>query len=789
MLIGGFRLSPRMRTQAITALLLTTLLLVTCVTGFERELQEESEKLSIGPNATTTAWGMSYDWSELPNDIHNMTGIDIDQIMRDLEDAALDGHINLDLSYGINGTTYYYVVQSQGESTEIDLAGSGGDVEVDVKETTITLRMAVESNMGIAFDWAEADVGFDIDMVSQANNAIIIDIEMREYYTTDDYHFAGMDVDVSGGLSYSTGMGLTADIYAGNDHITFENTSLSMSMDYTIADMTAEWRMEEPSTIYEDILSGDYDVIQWECDSTVDEADRDTWSQVSDYSTRNTGVLDDDDEPIESRNYGDYESETWQISDPGAEGMRLIWDEFDTEDGYDSLRIFDGNTDDYLDSMSGQIGSWASPWYSTDYLILEWSSDGSVSSDEGYYGFDLDYWESGNSAGKEEHLWLGDACGEIDYSWDVGFAYEITLANFPGTDLGFTSDQSSFTLSDSFTESGSDDIEDWGFSDTIYIVDHNYSVTNSDGSTSEAVRVEGGGPMLGGIATVLGGGMQLAIEDSDDLGDIEEDVDDIAEDWGDDYDESDGETSDIAEDYEDTDFADDMEEVSDEFEEVMGDIEDDMESKYTDARMYWLIGKESGNQIGPQMMALDQDEDEWVQIMGPEDPDTPAAAEDDNLELDYFEGEEAEEMQETVADLSEDELLEGDPISDSQSDSEGSDDSMMMYLMAGVITLIAVLLLGVMGMMLMRRNRGDRGMSEYNVNEAFNQSAYDMLASEMGGGMAPTSGPPTSASPPSGPPATMRGEFKDGFEWAEYPPNSGTWYYRDAVTKQWVRHG
>jgi len=63
------------------------------------------------------------------------------------------------------------------------------------------------------------------------------------------------------------------------------------------------------------------------------------------------------------------------------------------------------------------------------------------------------------------------------------------------------------------------------------------------------------------------------------------------------------------------------------------------------------------------------------------------------------------------------------------------------------------------------------------------------LASEMGGGMAPTSGPPTLASPPSGPPATMRGEIKDGFEWVEYPPSSGTWYYRDAVTSQWVRHG
>ena len=78
----------------------------------------------------------------------------------------------------------------------------------------------------------------------------------------------------------------------------------------------------------------------------------------------------------------------------------------------------------------------------------------------------------------------------------------------------------------------------------------------------------------------------------------------------------------VAEFYEDTDFNDDVEEVADEFAEVMDDVEDDLESKYTDARMYWLIGKEDGNQIGPQMMAMYQDEEEGVQIMGPQDPET-----------------------------------------------------------------------------------------------------------------------------------------------------------------------
>ena len=103
-------------------------------------------------------------------------------------------------------------------------------------------------------------------------------------------------------------MSMDADIHAGNDHITFDNTTVSMSMDYTITELTAEWRMEEESTIYEDILSGDYDVIHWDCDSYWDESERDTWSEVSDYQALDSSVYDDDGERIETDHpYPDYD--------------------------------------------------------------------------------------------------------------------------------------------------------------------------------------------------------------------------------------------------------------------------------------------------------------------------------------------------------------------------------------------------------------------------------------------------------------------------------------------------
>ena len=773
-----------MRAQATTAVILTCLLLMASVVSTGQELNDEVERAHIGPNTTTTAWGVSYDWSELPSDIKDLTGIDIEQILLDLEEAALDGHINLDLDYGINGSTYYYVVQSQGESTEIDLAGEGGDEDVDAIDTTITLRMAVESTAGMDFDWTEDDVGFDFDIDSMGNNAIIIDIHMTEYYT-DDFHLAGMDLSLSGGMSYSSSMSMDADIHAGNDHITFDNTTVSMSMDYTITELTAEWRMEEESTIYEDILSGDYDVIHWDCDSYWDESQRHTWSESIGYEILDSGVYDEEGERIVTdHHYDNNEYENWTIKDPSAESIRLHWGYFDTEYDYDKVMVRDGYTGQNLDEFTGYRADEISRWYDTNYIELHWESDSSYTA----WGFELDFWESGISAGKEEHLQIMDACGEVDYDWDVGFGYDLSLSNFPASDLGLTSDQVSFSLSDSLTESGRENGEDVSFYHTIEIVDHNYEVVDSDGTTREVVRVSSGGPMMEAIGGMLGMGMALAIEDSD-FDDLDEDLEEIAEEWGDDYDEDDDETMDIAEDFEDTDIEDDMEEFAEEVEEVMEDVEDGMESEYSDLRMYWLIDKETGNQLGPQVVALDSDH-EWVQMMGPE-TDVPPPAEEDAVEWEYHEGEEAEEMQEDVANLDEEELLEEDPLAP-DSDAEG-DSEMMTYLLTGGIVAIVILVLGVLGMMLMLRNREtDMWGSEQSVNQAFNQTAYDMMAAEMGVGVTPTSGPPSSTAtsmPPSGPPLTTRGEFKDGIEWTEFPPHSGTWYYRDTATNQWVKHG
>ena len=747
-----------------------------CISGTGKQLNEAPEPSNAGPTSTTTSWGVSYDWSELPADIKDMTGLDIDQLLVDIEDAALDGNINLDLEYGIEGYTHYYVTQGPGQSTEIELS-NGDDIDVDTIDTTITLRMLVQTTQGMDFDWSDDDVGFDVDLDTNGNNVFVVDVLMSEYYT-DDLHFAGMDLSVTGSISLNSGATLDADFYAGNDRISFDNTQASMAVDFTIAELTAEWRMAEPSTIYEDIISGDYDAIHWNCDGDRNDAWRNTWTESLGYDVKYTGYYSDNGSIIESDHYySNYDSGTWYIFDNSAESLRLYWGEFRTESYYDRVEIYDDNTGQLLDTFSGSNSYEYTNWYDTNSIRIEWSADSS----ETDWGFEVNYWQSGISTGEEEHLGIYDACGEIDYTWDIGLGYDISMSNFPASQLGFTADQASLSLSDSISESGSENGERIEFDHSVYIVDDDYEITTADGTTKEVVKVEDGRPMLQAIGGTIGYGLALAMEDTD-FEDIEDDMEDVAEEWGDDFDEDDADdVEDVAEDFENTDIEDDMEEMAEELEEVMEDTADSLESKYTDARMYWLIDKDTGHQISPQLLVQEAGDDDWVQMMGPDQDEFETPAETDDIDFDYYEGEEAVEQQEEVEDLTGDSLFA--PKSDDDSD-------LMMYLMTGGIVVVVILLLGVMGMMLMRRgNNRDYDMNERNVNAAFNQSAFDMPVAGMGAGMnmAPPTGPPMGA-PSAGPPVTMRGEIKDGFEWTEYPPNSGSWFYRDQVTNQWVKH-
>jgi hypothetical protein len=136
---------------------------------------------------------------------------------------------------------------------------------------------------------------------------------------------------------------------------------------------------------------------------------------------------------------------------------------------------------------------------------------------------------------------------------------------------------------------------------------------------------------------------------------------------------------------------------------------------------------------------------------------------------------------------------QGDGDSDKDGDNEESNqqsstDVFPLILLAS-LTIVAIILLTVTILMVMRRKKNDEVEDEFIVNSAFNEGGHDEFSVGMmhpESNMVPPNRPSTGS--PSVPPASLRGEFKDGFEWFEHPSHSGIWYYRDTVSNLWVRH-
>ncbi|HIF05149.1 MAG TPA: hypothetical protein EYQ80_07165 [Candidatus Poseidoniales archaeon] len=707
-------------------LVIVCLLLLTGVPSPEPSLAAEDETAYAGLTTETTSWGISYDWEDLPPDVHDMTGIDIDEMITEIERAANQGGIDLDLTYGVEGITHYYVTQAPGTSSEIRLDG-GERVNVYSVVTTINLRTGIAADVGVDAAWADGDVGFDLVLDEAARFGIIFDIEATEYYTSNG-DFAGMDMKASGSVSFESTMTLDGVVNGGRDSINFDDTRLTIDVDWTLTELTAEWRMGEVSTVFKDLTSGDYDVIEWTCVDDWEEQSRREWTESSNYRSRSTGYSDRYGVQVDTdHDYGNEDYETWWIEDTGADAIRLKFDRFETEGCCDDLTIYDEHTGDYLGGIAGYQGGgegdeygYTTPWYATDSIRIVWNSDGSITD----WGFELDHWESGDSLDGTDYLTLNDDCGEFEFNWRSSLSYDLQLSDFPAADLGFTSDQASFGISDTLSSSGSGD-ENVYFHTEFEVVDHDYSINMPDGTTNDVVRIRSNGPISESLSDTLARGIEWSLDDID--WELEGDMENTAEDWEDDYDERDNSLLDMENDFEDSDFERDMEDFIDEFEENMEEIEDDSDFVYQDADMYWLIDKDSYHYVSPQMIVEDERGVE-TQMFGPAGTGYAAPAQGEDVEVDFSQGAAAENKQSEVEDISSmDEMISGSP---------SDEDSLMLYIISGGIALAVLLLLGMVVMVSRRRRRGGRRggayEEEYGVNEAFNDTAYQQIAGEMG---------------------------------------------------------
>ena len=100
----------------------------------------------------------------------------------------------------------------------------------------------------------------------------------------------------------------------------------------------------------------------------------------------------------------------------------------------------------------------------------------------------------------------------------------------------------------------------------------------------------------------------------------------------------------------------------------------------------------------------------------------------------------------------------------------------IFLIVIGVLVLVIVILLSVMRL----RGRDDDDWADDTAWDDYEE----IISTSTNYNSAPPTSPPSSQS--SSPPNYLEGQWRDGYEVLEYPSGSGSWWYRDGNTGQWM---
>ena len=126
----------------------------------------------------------------------------------------------------------------------------------------------------------------------------------------------------------------------------------------------------------------------------------------------------------------------------------------------------------------------------------------------------------------------------------------------------------------------------------------------------------------------------------------------------------------------------------------------------------------------------------------------------------------------------------------SQSAGEGEDSdsfsSLTTMVAVGLGALLVLIVLGAVVMLVVTRKRGGSGEVDWNDN--ISQSGVERQQEMMqpAVAMAPTTTMPSTLPTSTNPPANIQGTMQQDHEVLEWPAGSGSWWYREQSTGQWI---
>lgn len=412
------------------SLILTSLLLCSAALAPVASAQE-SERTN------ETAWGLTYDWSNLDEDVEAMTGISFVGILTDVMGAADDAGLDLIIGQATTGESNFVIEQW----TEADVTEAG--VVLTPQVTEMTISHGVLNDAGVVTSWEDTAAGasFDVALSVDTEEYMAMNVIYTEYLNVDG-ELVSMEVDITFASSYDVIIDLEGEVSGGGETVPFD-ISFDADISFDITEAHGEAAPTAPSQMYNDLgaLNAPFE-FNWVC-STWDGAssssetwDGETYAELTDEcedysgSFSNAGSYNVEFSGFPADDFGlvadDY---VVSISDSVTDSGSFTMDDYDL-DGY--MSVMDTSQDITVDGAGSTVtvnqadafpGPIAMP--SMMGILLENAFAGTEGgdsiwnalSDDAYELFDDD----ADMVGNEEYFYC-DNGEEIPLSWvDDGY--------------------------------------------------------------------------------------------------------------------------------------------------------------------------------------------------------------------------------------------------------------------------------------------------------------------------------------------------------------------------------
>ncbi len=166
----------------------------------------------------STIWGVSYDWTHFEGDSLNMTGVDVNEVNRDMKDAADYAGFSLDYDQVLTGTTQFFVESwdDSGDYTVTEVNGTSYPVSKRVTE--LTIRHGSLADTGIASNWSDGNEEIELWSSAYQDTLAVINANYVEF-VDEDLVVYGAELQMNGELSISMGFDIEVGVLAANESL------------------------------------------------------------------------------------------------------------------------------------------------------------------------------------------------------------------------------------------------------------------------------------------------------------------------------------------------------------------------------------------------------------------------------------------------------------------------------------------------------------------------------------------------------------------------------------------